>query len=574
MMRVFRASNLLIVIVLLFGRINPSFQQVGTDPGTGQPAVTQPNLPLDSGAAGTQPIGVISTQPQSDTVPTITPVTASEPDLRPAVPQTTTPAVTSEPDLRPAVPQTTTPAVTSEPDLRPAVPQTTTPAVATGADQGTAVPQTTTPAIATGADQGTVPQTNVPLDAGAAETIPIAAGTDFGGVTQEPAVPFPPTVDPATTSPGEQIAVEVDAGSSTDDNTPPAPPGPPKNWEFLPEDKTITFGLEIVGPTLVPWTKTKSWNFVQTLHEYVFQSADVSKSFEVGVTDTYRKQIPDTNLPGSAESYKDDSGVQMRVKVNTNSIRVESEVKSMVQAIQSGQLAKDLGIALGTEITNITMTTDPEITPYNSVDDPNESSGGSLPGWIIGAIVGGIVILIPIPAYLLYRRSKRKHIEALAKQQAEAAAARQRMQSRIIKSTGGKSFSYQTGDDMMEGGLNGQEYYLNTPNGSVTDRQMSGQWAQHGRTPSGLTVQVDQSGRSLNNMNGYGGNSPTRSLRQQSQRALYQQNSLGPGCMPPVNRVGSFTGQHSARHTPGSVYPVRYSDSASLPSSSSGNNSR
>lgn len=129
----------------------------------------------------------------------------------------------------------------------------------------------------------------------------------------------------------------------------------------------------------------------------------------------------------------------------------------------------------------------------------------------------------------------------------------------------------------MEGGLNGNEYYLNTPNGSVTDRQMSGNWGQHGRTPSGLMVQVDQSGRSINNMPGYGGNSPTRAMRQQSQRALYQQNSLGPGGMPPVNRVGSFTAANTpngARHTPGSVYPVRYSDSASLPSSSSGNNSR
>jgi hypothetical protein len=529
-MRLFRITNAILVIIVLLGSISPSFQQVGGDTGAGQAAGA--TLPLDPGPAGTQPIGVISTQQQGDTPLSLTPVATTEPDLRPAVPQTTAPAGAA--------------AATTEPDTRPAV-----------------------------------PQTNVPLDAGTAETAPIAAGTDFG--TQQPtadptpAPTFTPLPDPAQMTPGDPIPVESDKADDSKDTTPPAPPGPPKNWEFLPEDKTITFGLELVGPSLVPWTKTKSWNFVQTLHDKVFQSVDVSSSIEVGVTDTYRKQVEDKNLPGSDTSYKEDSGVQMRVAVNTNSIRVESEVKSMVQAIQSGDLAKDLGIALGTEITNITMITDPEVTPYNSVADPNESSGGSLPGWIIGAIVGGIIILIPIPGYLLYRRSKRKHIEALAKQQAEAAAARQRMQSRIIKSTGGKSFSYQTGDEMMEGGLSGQEYYLNTPNGSVTDRQTSGNWAQHGRTPSGLVLQVDQSGRSVNTVNGYGGNSPTRALRQQSQRALYQQNSLGPGGMPPVNRVGSFTGANtpnSVRHTPGSVYPVRYSDSASLPSSSSGNNSR
>jgi len=213
------------------------------------------------------------------------------------------------------------------------------------------------------------------------------------------------------------------------------------------------------------------------------------------------------------------------------------------------------------------MITDPEILPYDSVADPNESTGGSLPGWIIGAIVGGIIILIPIPAYLLYKRSKRKHIEALAKQQAEAAAARQRMQSRIIKSTGGKSFSYQEGDN-LSGLENGHEISpnnlppLNTP-GSVTGRQYSGNW--HSRSNSGF-LEPQRSNSQLGTP-GYVGNSPTRSWQQQQQRTLYQQNSLGPGGMPPVNRVASYT---NGRHASGSVYPVRYSGSGS-PSSSSGN---
>ena len=456
----------------------------------------------------------------------------------------------------------------------------------------------------------------VPLGAGAATNQPIGAGIDQQPSQQQVATDpntaaatdpnaaqtttnpnaTPTTTDPnatqtttdpnAGTVPGSQIPVESDKGSEGDmPPSPPSPPAPPKNWEFLPEDKTMIFGLELNGPSLVPWTKTKSWNFVQTLHEYVFQSTDVTNSIEVGVTDSYRKQMKDDNIPGSSDQHKMDSGIQMRLAVNTNSIRVESEVTSLIQAIQSGELAKDLSIALGSEVTNITMITDPEIVDYNSVPDPNESTGGSLPGWIIGAIIGGIVILIPIPAYLLYRRSKRKHIEALAKQQAEAAAARQRMQSRIIKSTG-KSFSgYQNPPDQenysgLESGLSGQDFGYGqqlTPNGSMTGRQLSGSWANHGRSPSnGLMVRVDSSGRSFSQTGtplppGYGGGSPTRTLQQQQQRALYQQNSLGPGGMPSVNRMSSYSGmpQHT-RVASGSVYPVRYSDSGS-PSSSSGN---
>ena len=424
-------------------------------------------------------------------------------------------------------------------------------AAGAGAGAATANPFNPTPAAgaATGAATGGAGATTgtIPLDAGAS-TQPIGAGLDPNA-----AATSQPVTDPnAGFTPGMQIDVGVDAPEPEAPPAPPTPPGPPTDWAFLPEDKQIIFGIEMHGPSLVPWTKTKSWNLVNTVADTVLQSTDAKKDIEAGVTDSYRKQVTDDSGPGSSVSHSMDSGIQMRLKVNTNSIRVESEVRSMIQAIQSGQLAKDLTIALGSEVSNITMIDDPEVIPYNSVEDPNASTGGSLPGWIIGAIVGGIIILIPIPAYLLYRRSKRKHIEALAKQQAEAAAARQRMQSRIIKSTG-KSFSQGTADlDYMESG----EYYMNTPNGSVTGRQLSAQW-----------MNVDASGRSLTPP-------PTRALQtaqQQHQRALYQSNSLGPGGLPQVNRVGSFTGQNGGPRGGSAVYPVhRYSDSASLPSSSSG----
>jgi hypothetical protein len=487
----------------------------GGDVGAG--AGAGGTIPLDTGAS-TQPIGAGLDIPLDTGV-------------NPFAPQTTAPEET-ETVAAPAG------------NVNPFAPAVTAPEVT--------APGVTAPGVTAG---------TIPLDAGGT-TQPIGAGLDpFAAATSAPLDPNAGFADPnafvnpgladpnAGFTPGVQIPVESDTQNEPEaPPAPPTPPAPPMDWSFLPEDKQIIFGLEMNGPSLVPWTKTKSWNLVNTVRDTVLQSTDPKKDIEAGVTDSYRKQVADDSGPGSKVSYEMDSGVQLRLKVNTNSIRVESEVRSMLDAIQTGQLAKDLSIALGSEVSNITMVTDPEVIPYNSVDDPNASTGGSLPGWIIGAIVGGIIILIPIPAYLLYRRSKRKHIEALAKQQAEAAAARQRMQSRIVKSTG-KSFSQGTGDwDVMESG----EYYLNTPNGSVSGRQMSGNW-----------LNVDASGRSL---------TPPRALQQQHQRALYQSNSLGPGGLPQVNRVGSFSGQPgSATRGGSSVYPVhRYSDSASLPSSSSG----
>lgn len=580
------------LVILLLVLLGCREAQAQLPPGWDTPiggaaaADPQPTIPLDAGAADTQPIGAGITTPTADAQNT--PQNPGAANTQPIGAGTTTPGADAQPsipldagaaDTQPIGAGITTPAADAQntpqnPGLDPGAANTqpigagtTTPGAA---DQNT--PQnpgagaantqpigagTTTPAAA--ADQNTqqpeqAAEQNPVLDAGAAQTQPIGADADPENV---------PTAD--STIPGSQIPTEVESEEEGAEPVVEEAPAPPKNWEFLPQDKTMIFGLEIRGPSLVPWTKTKSWNFVQTLHEFVLPSTRVN-DIEVGVTDSYRAQV-EKDTPGSEKQYDMESGIQMRVAVNTNSIRVESEVRSLIQAIQSGELAEDLSIALGTDIENITMITDPEILPYDSVADPNESTGGSLPGWIIGAIVGGIIILIPIPAYLLYKRSKRKHIEALAKQQAEAAAARQRMQSRIIKSTGGKSFSYQEGDN-LSGLENGQEIYpsnlppLNTP-GSVTGRQYSSNW--HSRSNSGLLE--PQRSNSQIGTPGYAGNSPTRAWQQQQQRALYQQNSLGPGGMPPVNRVASYT---NGRHASGSVYPVRYSGSGS-PSSSSGN---
>lgn len=567
--------RVLILLVLIGCGVARAQLPPGWDTPIGGAAAAdaQPTIPLDDGAIDTQPIGAGTTTPAAadQNTPQNPALGAGAADTQPIGAGLTNPVdaaadggvgdpnIPQNPvlddgavDTQPTGAGTTTPAADADQNT----PQN--PALGAGAadTQPIGAGLTNTAVIEDNQQPDQPAEQKPPLDAGDAQTLPIGADADPQDV---------PASDP--TSPGSPIEVEIDSNAEEEvgQSDPKEAPAPPKNWEFLPQDKTMVFGLEITGPSLVPWTKTKSWNFVQTLHEFVLPSTRVN-DIEVGVTDSYRAQV-ERDTPGSEKEYDMESGVQMRVAVNTNSIRVESEVRSLIQAIQSGELAEDLSIALGTDIENITMITDPEILPYNSVDDPNESTGGSLPGWIIGAIVGGIVILIPIPAYLLYKRSKKKHIEALAKQQAEAAAARQRMQSRIIKSTGGKSFSYQEGDH-LSGLESGQEIYpsnlppLNTP-GSVTGRQYSSNW--HSRSNSGFLE--PQRSNSQIGTPGYGGNSPTRAWQQQQQRALYQQNSLGPGGMPPVNRVASHT---SGRHASGSVYPVRYSSSGS-PSSSSGN---
>jgi hypothetical protein len=393
----------------------------------------------------------------------------------------------------------------------------------------------------------------------------------------ESANPAPETNEPSKepNPTPSQVPVDPDNKSSNKDEEEKdgAPPGPPLDWQALPLDKTIIFGMEIRGPSLVPWTKPKSWVFVNVLNDPFLKSANIKREdIEAGVVDSYRSQMPTSGRKEAAgESTEMQTGVQMRVTVNTNSIRVDSEVESVIQAVNSGQLAESLSMALGTPVENITLITDPQIVPYNSVPDPNESTGGDLPGWIIGAIVGGILILIPIPAYILYKRNKRKHLEALTRQQAEAAAARQRMQSRIIKAGGHASFSAQRDNlKMMNGSENGEIHPqgLYTP-GSMIERdhtkQSSGSWSNLGESPV-----IEHQRSNSNIMNPYTPGrsvSPSRSfLSQQQQRTLYQQNSLGPGGMPPVSRVNSYS---HGRHASGSVYPVRYSDEES-PSNSSG----
>lgn len=300
---------------------------------------------------------------------------------------------------------------------------------------------------------------------------------------------------------------------------------------------------------------------MQVLQSRYLRSCDVN-DIETGPLNTYSTTVPAPPagmgtrrlarrlLQDTTQDTTQESGVILRVTVLTNTLRVESEVRTVADGVSSGSLASDLTMALGTPVTNVTFTQQPTTMPYNTLPDPNANTGGSLPGWIIGTIVGAILVLMPIPAYILYKRHKRKHLEALEKQQAEAAAARQRMQSRIIKS-GGKSFTRQ--------GTNGLDahdiYALGGPLGSPYG-------------PGSVAANSRQ-----NSMTGV---NPMLGARTNSfaspQRLLYQQNSLGPGGMPAPpspsrthSRTPSFA--HARQHS-GAVFPIRYSDEAST---SSGN---
>lgn len=271
------------------------------------------------------------------------------------------------------------------------------------------------------------------------------------------------------------------------------------------------------------------------------------------------------------------TGVLLRVRVNTNTIRVESEVNTIVDAINTGSLANDLTTSMGSEVNNASLTQQPATVPFEKLPDPNANSGGSLPGWIIGTIVGAILILMPIPIYLIYKRRRRQHLEALEKQAAEAAAARQRMQSRVIKS-GGKSFLQHAGgtsmgvlDDPENGdrmeSLAGFSYApsiadsveASSRRDSVMRSGSPTAMGMVGRAPSVASTRMSQ--RTFS----------TLSPEQQQSFLRYQSQSLGGVSFLPSQHGRSPSNGHSRQLSGAAVFPAPYiSDETS---SSSGNNS-
>lgn len=301
------------------------------------------------------------------------------------------------------------------------------------------------------------------------------------------------------------------------------------------------------------------------------------KDIETGPLETKQYNVPapdDQNLRrrllSSHRALLQGSGstistqVHLRVKVHTNSIRVESEVRSVVDGVSSGNLAQDLSMALGAPVDNVTLTAQPITQPYDFLEDPNASTGGSLPGWIIGCIVGAILVLLPVPAYIMYKRHKKKHLEAVEKQQAEAAAARQRMQSRIIKASG-KSFTGAAKNGLTEHDILARTGSMGSFGGGYGGYGATGPDSVIDGRIDSLTLQ--RSGSFMGNGGG-GPPSPTRSPSMTPQRQLYQSQSLGPGGLPSPTRGPSYANMGSMNLGRGAVHPIRGSDEASTSSGS------
>ena len=305
---------------------------------------------------------------------------------------------------------------------------------------------------------------------------------------------------------------------------------------------------------------------LQVLADRYLRSVD-KEDIETGPLETKQYNTPPTQEDGSRRrllfnrrSLQQEgaanigSSIVLRVKVHTNYLRVESEVRTVVDGISSGSLAQDLTMSLGAPVTNVSLTAQPITQPYNFIDNPNGNSGGSLPGWIIGCIVGAILVVMPIPAYIMYKRHKRKHLETVEKQQAEAAAARQRMQSRIIKS-GGKSFSAPRSDAL--------EHDIYARSGSIAS--YGGYNHVYPQGPESVVEGRIDSATMLRSASFQGPpRSPTRMPSMQQQR--YQDLSLGPGGAP--NRTPSYTNMQQMNFGRGAVMPIRGSDEASTSSGS------
>lgn len=198
---------------------------------------------------------------------------------------------------------------------------------------------------------------------------------------------------------------------------------------------------------IAPWTSPKSYIVAKTLTDRYLRSVDM-KNVDVGSLNTYFFLDFDTPTTGARRLLQTEkSGARLKVTVKTNFIRVESEIAAVVQGALSGTLAADL-TTMGINVDNATIWEEPQVLPIKNLPTSGEdtsSSSSSLPVWGIAAIIAAVLIILPVPVYCVIKHRKRKHREALERQAEESAAARARMQSRIIK-PGGKSMTMRPGD--------------------------------------------------------------------------------------------------------------------------------
>lgn len=270
--------------------------------------------------------------------------------------------------------------------------------------------------------------------------------------------------DAAPVSTGGTVGVLVPA--------PPAdvlPPAPPEGWQALQKDCQIVINLEIRGPYIYPWTSPKGFVITRVLRDRYLRSVQMPDIAVAASTFTYLSyDAPKSAEPvptGSRRLYAsrdllqiEKSGANLRIVVATNSERVPSEIASIEEGVASGAMADDFTIA-GILTDNLTLSVSPQVEDLIGPGTVEGTSDGGFKAWIIAVIVGGILLIVPIPAFFIIRWRKRRNKEESAVQAAETEAARLRMQSRVVR-PGSKSFSLKPGGSsadimVMSGSMGG-----------------------------------------------------------------------------------------------------------------------
>jgi hypothetical protein len=235
----------------------------------------------------------------------------------------------------------------------------------------------------------------------------------------------------------------------------------------MEKDCQLVFNVEIRGKYILPFTSPKAKVIARVIKDRYLRSALLPDIY-VGAlsTFTYLSYDDPTNadpLPSAPSTTTagrrrlahllggasrdllqlEKSGAELKIIVATNAARVDSEIKTFEDGVESGAMAQDFTLA-GIDTENLTMLAAPYTEDLVGPGNTQEGGDSSFKAWIIAVIVGVVLIVVPVPAYLLVRWRKRKNKEAAAIQAAEAEAARQRMQSRIMR-PGSKSFSLKPG---------------------------------------------------------------------------------------------------------------------------------
>lgn len=295
-------------------------------------------------------------------------------------------------------------------------------------------------------DDSTVPTTTTPTTPSIGDFFtPVGGSADTDPITVEDtidqpfgAAPQSPSNKTTTTAP-----VPVDPSNGN------LPPAPPAGWKFLPVDTAIIFPLELQGLYIAPWTSPKSYIVSKTLSDRYLRAVDM-KEIDTQSLGTYF--FLDFDAPGGSRGKRkllqtEKSGAKLKVTVKTNFIRVESEIAAVAQGALSGSLAEDLTL-MGIHCDNATIWEEPQVIPITKLTgkDDSDDDSSSIPVWGIAAVVAVVLIILPVPIYCLVKWRKRKHREAVERQADETAAARARMQSRIIKPSG-KSFTVKPGEN-------------------------------------------------------------------------------------------------------------------------------